>query len=68
MRHLFNSIILFMLMLTACSPPSNEVTVYCTVDQVFSEPVLKDFERETGIKVKAVYDTEETKSFLVEVP
>ena len=62
MRYLFNSIILFMLMLTACNPSSDEVTVYCTVDQVFSEPVLKDFERETDIKVKAVYDTEETKS------
>lgn len=38
------------------------VTVYVSEDQVFSEPILKDFERETGIKVKAVYDTEETKS------
>lgn len=39
-----------------------EVVVYCTVDQVFSEPIIKGFEKETGIKVKAVYDTEETKS------
>ncbi len=39
-----------------------EVIVYVSEDQVFSEPILKDFERETGIKVKAVYDTEETKS------
>lgn len=63
MKLLFiNMIALFMLMHTACSPSLKEVTVYCTVDQVFSEPVLKDFERETGIKVKAVYDTEETKS------
>jgi iron(III) transport system substrate-binding protein len=31
-------------------------------DQVFSEPILTDFEKETGIKVRAVYDTEETKS------
>ncbi|MFH0341552.1 MAG: hypothetical protein ACHBNF_05345 [Chromatiales bacterium] len=38
------------------------VTVYVSEDQVFSEPILKDFERETGIEVKAVYDTEETKS------
>ncbi len=30
--------------------------------QVFSEPVLKDFEKETGVKVKPVYDTEEAKS------
>jgi iron(III) transport system substrate-binding protein len=40
----------------------NEVVVYCTVDQVFSEPVLKDFENETGITVRPVFDTEETKS------
>ncbi len=38
------------------------VVVYVSEDQVFSEPILKDFERESGIKVKAVYDTEETKS------
>jgi iron(III) transport system substrate-binding protein len=31
-------------------------------DQVFSEPILKDFERETGIAVKSVFDTEESKS------
>lgn len=59
---LINMIALFMLMLTACGPSRDEVTVYCTVDQVFSEPILKDFEKETGIKVKVVYDTEETKS------
>ena len=38
------------------------VVVYVSEDQVFSEPILKDFERDTGIRVKAVYDTEETKS------
>ncbi|RLE16519.1 MAG: iron ABC transporter substrate-binding protein [Acidobacteria bacterium] len=38
------------------------VVVYVSEDQVFSEPILKDFERETGIRVKAVYDTEEAKS------
>src|SRR6267143_2124354 len=38
------------------------VVVYVSHDQVFSEPVLKDFEKATGIKVKAVFDTEETKS------
>lgn len=39
-----------------------EVVVYTSVDQVFAEPLLKDFEQETGVRVKAVYDTEETKS------
>lgn len=37
------------------------VVVYVSEDQVFSEPILKDFEMDTGIHVKAVYDTEETK-------
>jgi iron(III) transport system substrate-binding protein len=38
------------------------VIVYVSHDQVFSEPILADFEKETGIKVRAIYDTEETKS------
>ena len=38
------------------------VVVYVSHDEVFSEPILKDFEKETGIQVRAVYDTEETKS------
>jgi len=45
-----------------CNNNSNELVVYTSVDQIFSEPILKDFENETGIKVKVVYDTEETKS------
>jgi iron(III) transport system substrate-binding protein len=45
------------------SPGSSPiVVVYVSHDQVFSEPILKDFEKDTGIKVLAVYDTEETKS------
>ncbi len=41
---------------------SPTVVVYVSHDQVFSEPILTDFEKDTGIKVRAVYDTEETKS------
>src|SRR5262249_12868641 len=41
---------------------TQSVVVYVSHDEVFSEPILKDFERETGIRVRAVYDTEETKS------
>jgi iron(III) transport system substrate-binding protein len=44
------------------SPSAQEVVVYTSEDQVFSEPVLKEFEKETGIKVRAVFDTEEAKS------
>jgi iron(III) transport system substrate-binding protein len=42
--------------------PAATVVVYTSEDQVFSEPILKDFERSSGIAVHAVYDTEETKS------
>jgi iron(III) transport system substrate-binding protein len=38
------------------------VVVYVSHDQVFSEPILKDFERDSGIRTRAVFDTEETKS------
>jgi iron(III) transport system substrate-binding protein len=38
------------------------VTVYVSTDRVFSEPVLREYERQSGVKVNAVYDTEETKS------
>ena len=46
----------------ACAPAHNEVVAYTSVDQVFSEPIFKEFERRTGIVVRVVYDTEETKS------
>lgn len=48
--------------IAACKSSSNEVVVYTSVDQVFSEPVFRAFERESGIRVRAVFDTEETKS------
>lgn len=44
------------------SSSAREVVVYTSVDQVFSEPVLRAFEQASGIEVRGVYDTEETKS------
>ncbi len=38
------------------------VVVYTSVDQVYSEPLFRDFENTTGIKVLAVYDVEATKT------
>jgi iron(III) transport system substrate-binding protein len=54
--------------LAACRSPEpaanaeRTVTVYVSTDRVFSEPVLREYERRTGVKVNAAYDTEETKS------
>lgn len=50
------------LLLAGCRQTSKTVTIYVSEDQVFSEPVLKDFEKDTGIQVKPVFDTEEAKS------
>jgi iron(III) transport system substrate-binding protein len=36
--------------------------VYTSLDQVYSQPILERFERETGTQVQAVYDTEATKT------
>jgi iron(III) transport system substrate-binding protein len=52
----------FIVLLGCRSGGPAAVTVYVSEDQVFSEPILKDFEREAGIKVNAVFDTEEAKS------
>lgn len=51
-----------LLLLYGCAYPKNEVVVYTSVDQVFSEPILQDFEKKSGIKVKAIYDVEAAKT------
>lgn len=38
------------------------VVVYTSVDQVFSEPILKAFEAKTGVRVRALYDVEAAKT------
>ena len=38
------------------------VTIYVSTDRVFSEPVLREYERRSRVQVNAVFDTEETKS------
>lgn len=45
---------------TRSSPP--EVVVYAALDKELSEPILADFTRETGIRVRAKYDVESTKT------
>jgi iron(III) transport system substrate-binding protein len=39
-----------------------EVVVYTSVDQVYSEPVFRDFESTSGIRVLPVYDVEAAKT------
>ena len=53
---------LFMYFGLALSASCAELVVYTAMDQVFSEPILKEFEQKTGITVKAVYDVEAVKT------
>ena len=53
---------LLLLLFSCSSDKQPSVTVYVSEDQVFSEPLLKAFEAQTGILVHAVYDSEESKS------
>ncbi|MBN1817169.1 MAG: extracellular solute-binding protein [Sedimentisphaerales bacterium] len=39
-----------------------EVVLYCSVDQNIAEPIVAAFEKETGVKVLARYDTEASKT------
>jgi hypothetical protein len=60
-------IILFVFIVTLflASPtelPARSVVIYTSADQIYSEPILKEFEVQTGIKVLAVYDVEATKT------
>lgn len=52
--------------LPGCSPQNSqskgEVVIYTSVDQVYSEPIFKAFEENTGIHVKPVYDIEANKT------
>ncbi len=62
---LFIAVIVSIVIVLECRRATDDsqiVVVYTSEDQIFSEPVLRDFEKETGIKVKAVFDTEEAKS------
>ncbi|MFC1925641.1 extracellular solute-binding protein [Chloroflexota bacterium] len=60
---------LILLLLTSIAPlacqrsgSAGSVVIYTSVDQPFSEPILKKFEEETGIRVLEVYDVEAAKT------
>lgn len=45
-----------------CGRSGRKVVVYTALDRNFSEPIFKQFEAETGIRVLPKYDTESTKT------
>lgn len=46
----------------ATAKRARAVVAYCSQDEDFAEPILKAFEKETGIPVRAVYDSEAVKT------
>jgi iron(III) transport system substrate-binding protein len=50
------------LLLNANSTDPKRVVIYAAQDQVYAEPILREFEKQSGIKVKAVYDSEAVKT------
>ena len=59
-------VLLFLgLLMRIKNSPTNkngQVIVYCAQDQIYAEPIFKEFEKETGIKVAAVFDSEAVKT------
>ena len=53
-----------MMLLVACISDGEKrtVVVYTSVDQTYSEPILRQFEEKTGIRVLPVFDVEATKT------
>lgn len=47
---------------TSCGGRIDEVVVYTALDRSFSEPIFKIFTERTSIRVRALYDTESTKT------
>jgi len=54
--------VLALILLQTRGHKADKVVVYTSVDDVFARPIAEAFERETGIDVRLVPDTEETKS------
>jgi iron(III) transport system substrate-binding protein len=49
--------------LTGCSGGGKPtVVIYTSQDEQYAEPIFQDFEKETGIQVKAVFDSEAVKT------
>lgn len=60
-KSLFTFTLFFVL--TGCGSRTDQtVIIYASQDQTYAEPILWDFTKETGIKVRAVFDSEAVKT------
>jgi len=63
-RMLFAAVIAGSLPISGCGGErsTREVIAYVSADRPFSEPIMQEYQRRSGVRVNVVYDTEETKS------
>ena len=52
----------FLVLLVGCGSKRDSLTIYTSQDQVYAEPILRDFENQSGIKIRAIYDSEAVKT------
>jgi iron(III) transport system substrate-binding protein len=56
----------FLVLLSGCKRQAtlspNRVVLYCSVDDVYARPIIKQLESETGLRIDTLYDTEATKT------
>ncbi|RYG61970.1 iron ABC transporter substrate-binding protein, partial [bacterium] len=49
--------------LSSCTQePANRVVLYCSVDDVFSKPIIAQLEKETGLDIEPLFDVESAKA------
>ena len=56
------SLVLLLLCCSCGEPDNREVILYTSQDQQFVEPILAEFTKQTGIKVRTVFDSEAVKT------
>ena len=59
-KYLFFWVLL--ILLVGCGSKRDSLTIYTSQDQVYAEPILRDFEKQSGIKIRAIYDSEAVKT------
>ena len=62
MKKIILYLFIFVLIAGCGLDKKEEVVIYTSLDQLFSEPILKEFEQKYNIRVKAVYDVEAVKT------
>ena len=53
---------ILLMLLVGCGFKGESLTIYTSQDQIYAEPILREFENQSGIRIRAVYDSEAVKT------